>query len=102
MHEDLEFFCAGTDALMVASQSAKPTRPVGLADFPCAAAQLAKPTDPVGLADSPVVDSTNLPEKLSNQPSGTSSDVGTDLCDWRAPLLAYLRDPSAKVDKSIR
>jgi hypothetical protein len=49
-----------------------------------------------------VVDPVNLPEKLSNQPSGTSSDVGADLCDWRAPLLVYLRDPSAKVDKSVR
>jgi hypothetical protein len=48
-----------------------------------------------------VVDTGNLPEKLSNRPNGTSSDVGADLCDWRAPLLAYLRDPSAKVDKSV-
>jgi hypothetical protein len=49
-----------------------------------------------------VVDPANLPEKLSNRPSGTSSDVAGDLCDWRAPLLAYLRDPSAKADKSVR
>jgi hypothetical protein len=49
-----------------------------------------------------VVDPTNLPEKLSNWPSGTSSDVGADLYDWRIPLLAYLRDPSAKIDKSVR
>jgi hypothetical protein len=76
--------------------------PVGLADFPCAVAQLAKPTDPVGLADSLVVEPANLPEKLSNRPSGISSDVGADLCDWRAPMLAYLRDSSAKVDKSVR
>jgi hypothetical protein len=57
MHEDLEFFCAGTDELaklttlvgladplMDASQSAKLTILVGLADSPCAAAQSAKPT----------------------------------------------------------
>jgi hypothetical protein len=49
-----------------------------------------------------VADLANLHEKLSNWPSGTSSDVGADLCDWRTPLLAYLRDPSAKVDKSVR
>jgi hypothetical protein len=77
MHEDLEFSRAGTD-------------------------ESAKPTALVGLADSPVIDPANLPKKLSNRPSGTSSDVGTDLCDWRTPLLAYLRDPSAKVDKSVR
>jgi hypothetical protein len=41
----------------------------------------------------------NLPKKLLNRPSGTSSDVGADLCDWRTPLLVYLQDPSAKVDK---
>jgi hypothetical protein len=28
--------------------------------------------------------------------------VGADLCDWRTPLLAYLCDLSAKVDKSVR
>jgi hypothetical protein len=64
-------------------------------------AQSAKPTGLVGLADSPVVNPTKLPEKLLNRPSETSSDVGVDLCDWRTPLLAYLRDPSAKVDKSV-
>jgi hypothetical protein len=65
-------------------------------------AQSAKLIDLVGLADSPVADSAHLPEKLPNRPSRTFSDVGADLCDWRAPLLAYLRDPSAKVDKSVR
>jgi hypothetical protein len=49
-----------------------------------------------------VVDPANLSEKLSNRPSETSSNIGADLCDWRTPLLAYLRDPSAKVDKSVR
>jgi hypothetical protein len=44
----------------------------------------------------------NLHEKLSNQPNETFSDVGANLYDWRTPLLAYLRDPSAKVNKSIR
>jgi hypothetical protein len=32
----------------------------------------------------------------------TSNDVGANLEDWRAPLLKYLCDPSAKVDKSIQ
>jgi hypothetical protein len=44
----------------------------------------------------------NVHDKLSNRPSKTSSDVGADLHDWRTPLLACLRDPSAKVDKSVR
>jgi hypothetical protein len=44
----------------------------------------------------------NSPEKLPNRPDVTSSDVGTDLEDWRTPLLRYLRDSSAKVDKSVR
>jgi hypothetical protein len=68
--------------------------------------QSAQPTPsllkPVGHADSPVANPANLPKKLSNRPNGTSSDVGADLYDWRTPLLAYLRDPSAKVDKSVR
>ena len=41
------------------------------------------------------------PEKLPNQPGLTSSDVGADLEDWRTPLLRYLSNPSAKVDKSV-
>jgi hypothetical protein len=49
-----------------------------------------------------MVDLANLPEKLSNRPSGTSTDVGANLYDWRALLLSYLRDLSAKVDKSVR
>jgi hypothetical protein len=61
-----------------------------------------KPTGPVGLADSPMVDLANLPEKFSNRPSEISSDVGANLCDWRIPLLAYLCDLSAKLDKSVR
>jgi hypothetical protein len=103
MHEDFEFSRASTDKsaklttlvglvdpLMDASQLAKLTGLVGLADFPCA------------VADSPVVDPANLPKKFSNRPSGTSSDVGVNLCDWRTPFLAYLFDPSVKVDKSVR
>jgi hypothetical protein len=43
----------------------------------------------------------NVHDELSNRSSKTSSDVGTNLHDWRTPLLAYLRDPSAKVDKSV-
>ena len=31
-----------------------------------------------------------------------SSDVGADLEDRRTPLLRYLRDPSAKIDKSVQ
>jgi hypothetical protein len=53
----------------------------------------------VGLVDSPVVDPANLPKKLLNRPSRTSSDVGANLCDWRTPLLAYLCDLSAKLTK---
>jgi hypothetical protein len=41
-------------------------------------------------------------EKLSNRPNVTSSDVEADLDDWRTPLLRYLHDLSAKVDKSVR
>ena len=44
----------------------------------------------------------NSPEKLLNRPDVTSSDVGSNLEDWRTPLLRYLRDPSAKIDKSVQ
>jgi hypothetical protein len=114
MHKKLEFSRAGTDesakptalvgladTLMDASHLAKPIGPVVLADFPCAVAQSSKPTSLVGLANLPMANPANLPEKLSNRPSKTSSDVGADLYDWRTPLLAYLRDPSVKVDKSV-
>jgi hypothetical protein len=30
------------------------------------------------------------------------SDVGAGLYDWRTPLLTYLRDPSTKIEKSVR
>jgi hypothetical protein len=49
-----------------------------------------------------VASPVNVHDELSNRPSKTPSDVGADLHDWRTPLLAYLRDPSAKVDKSVR
>jgi hypothetical protein len=49
-----------------------------------------------------VANLANLSEKLLNRPNRTFSDVGADLYDWRAPLLAYLCDPSAKVDNSVR
>ena len=91
MHEDFKFSYVGTD------QSAKPTTLVGQADT----SKLAKPIAPVGSADSPVTSPVNSPEKLPNWPDVTSSDVGADLEDWRTPLLRYLRDPSAKVDKSV-
>jgi hypothetical protein len=44
----------------------------------------------------------NSSEKHPNRPNETSSDVRVDLDDWRTPLLRYLRDPSAKVDKGIQ
>jgi hypothetical protein len=44
----------------------------------------------------------NSPEKLPNWPDAISSDVGADLKDWRTPLLRYLRDPNAKIDKKVR
>jgi hypothetical protein len=90
MYEDL-YFCR-----VSAEESAKPTALAGLADLDSLASQSAWPTLPVGLVDSPMAN------PVSNRPSKTSSDVGADLHDWRTPLLAYLRDPSAKVDKSVR
>jgi hypothetical protein len=106
----LVFSCVGAD------QSAKPTAPVGSANFLSTEAQSAqltslvdhsdsksvKPTTLVGLANSPVANPANLPKKLLNWPNKISSDAGADLYDWRTPLLAYLRDPNAKVDKSVR
>ena len=35
-------------------------------------------------------------------PDAISSDVGSDLEDWRILLLRYLRDPNAKIDKNVR
>jgi ribonuclease HI len=96
MYEDL-YFCR-----VSAEESAKPTALAGLADPDSLASQLAWSTLLVGLADSPVASLANVHDELSNRPSKTSSDVGDDLHDWRPPLLAYLRDPSAKVDKSVR
>ena len=110
MHEDFNFSYVGTD------QSAKPTNQVGSADYSSVVAKLAKPTalvgqantsksaKPTGLvgsADSPVASPVNSPEKLSNRPDITSSKVGADLEDWRTPLLRYLRDLSAKIDKRL-
>jgi hypothetical protein len=93
MYEDL-YFCH-----LSAEESAKPTALVGLADPDSLASQSAWPTLPVGLAYSPVASPTNVHDELSNWPSKTSSDVRADLHDWRTLLLAYLQDPSAKVDK---
>ena len=90
MHEDFNFSCVGTD------QSAKPTDQVGSTDYSSVVAKSAKPTalvgqadtsksaKPTGLvgsADSPVASPVNSPEKLSNRPDITSSDVGADLED---------------------
>jgi hypothetical protein len=49
-----------------------------------------------------VTNPVNSLEKLPNQPNKISSGIGADLDDWRIFLLAYLHDPSAKVDKSVR
>jgi hypothetical protein len=48
-----------------------------------------------------VTSRVNEHDELSNWSGKTSSDVGANLYDSRTPLLIYLRDPSAKVDKSI-
>ena len=111
MHEDFNFSYVGTD------QSAKPTDQISSVDYSSVVAKLAKPTalvgqadtskstkptGPVGSADSPMTSPVNSPEKLSNRPDITSSDVGTDLEDWMTPLLRYICDPSAKIDKSVR
>jgi hypothetical protein len=63
--------------------------------------QSAQPIARVSQADSPVASPVTSPEKLPNRPNLTSSDVRDDLEDWRTPMLRYLRDPSAKVDKSV-
>jgi hypothetical protein len=49
-----------------------------------------------------VSSTVNEHDELSNWPGKTFSDVGTNLYNWRTPLLIYLRDPSAKVDKSVQ
>ena len=111
MHENFSFSRAGTD------QSAKPTNQVGSADSfsvvakstrPTAlvgqagSSKSAKSTALVGSADSPMANPVTSPKRLPNQPDVTSSDVGADLEDWRTPLLRYLLDPSARIDKSVR
>jgi hypothetical protein len=111
MHKNFSFSRAGVD------QSTKPNAPVGSADslfVEARSAQLTslvghavsskstKPTAQVGSVDSPVTSPVNSPKKLSNRPNVTSSDVGANLYNWRTPLLIYLRDPSAKVNKSVR
>ena len=42
------------------------------------------------------------PKRLPNWLDVTCSDVGANLEDWRTPLLRYLRDSSAKIEKSVR
>jgi hypothetical protein len=49
-----------------------------------------------------VTSTINEHDELLNHPGKTFSDVGANLYDWRTHLLIYLRDPSAKVDKSVR
>jgi hypothetical protein len=72
---------------------------VSLANNSSIVTKSAKPITLIGSADLPMTNPVNSSEKLSNQPDLTSSDVGADLEDWRTPLLRYLCDPSAKVDK---
>jgi hypothetical protein len=48
-----------------------------------------------------VTSPANSPKKHPNRPNETSGNVGANLNDWRTPLLRYLRDPSAKLDKGI-
>jgi hypothetical protein len=75
---------------------------VGLANNSSTMTKLAKLITLIGSADLPMTNPVNSSEKLSNQPNLTSSDVGADLEDWWTPLLRYLCDPSAKVDKNVR
>jgi hypothetical protein len=49
-----------------------------------------------------VTSSVNLPEKLPNRFNVTSSDVRAELDDWRTPIMDYLGNPSAKIDKSFQ
>jgi len=77
-------------------------RPVGLADSLSAMPKSTRPTATVGWANSPMTSLINSLEKLPNRPNITSSDVGANLEDWRTPLLRYLQDPSAKIDRSVR
>jgi hypothetical protein len=42
------------------------------------------------------------PERPLNQFDVTFNDVVADLKDWRTPLLRYLHDSSARIDKSVR
>jgi hypothetical protein len=49
-----------------------------------------------------VTSTVNEYDELSNRPSKTFSDIGANLYDWRTPLLIYLCDLIAKVDKSVR
>jgi hypothetical protein len=86
------------DSLLATAKSTELIAIAGQANSP----QSAKPTAPVGSTDSPVTNTVNEHDELSNQPSKTFNDVGANLYDWRTPLLIYLRDPSAKVDKSVR
>ena len=111
MHEILNFSHAGTDQLAkptdqvnsadsisAMDKSARLTALVGQANF----SKSAKPTVLVSSADSSMTNSVNSPEKHPNRPNVTSSDVGANLEDWRTPLLRYLQDPSAKIDRSVR
>jgi hypothetical protein len=110
MHKNFNFSHAGVDqstklnapvgsadSLFVEAQSAQLTSLVGHA----VSSKSAKPTAQVGSADSLVTSPVNSPKKLPNRSNVTSSDFGANLYDWRTPLLIYLRDPSAKVDKSV-
>jgi hypothetical protein len=111
MHENLSFSHVGTDqlakptalvgstaSLSTAAQSAKPTALVGQID----SSKSAKPTALVGSVDCPVTSLVTSLEKLPNQPNLTFTDVGANLEDWKTPLLRYLCDSSAGINKSVR
>ena len=65
-------------------------------DLNFAVTQSAKPT-PLWPAASPATSH----EKLLKRPDVTSRDIGTNLEDWRTPLVRYFHDPTTKVDKSV-
>ena len=70
----------------------EPARPILLyvvADEP------ARPVLETGQAGLPVEFSSNRLKLLL-------IDAKADSSDWRAPIIAYLRDPSIKVDKKVR
>ena len=72
------------------------------------AAKLARPVPLCSLADEPArpvpeTGQAGLPVGfLSNRLKLLLIDAKADSSDWRASIVAYLRDPSVKVDKNVR